>query len=235
MWRRQLPLVLLLLASPAVLVAQEPTGPSEPPPAEAPDEATPASDEETTRSPWWGSRAAEGAPVPSAEATVQALRALHWKNRLEVTLARQALARADRAAVRRLAEQAVLDHELVDRRLVELAARLEIDLRPPAAEEHARGEQVQKMLSELTQLSGAEFERAWLRMMVNGHREGIQQLAGLRPRVDAPEVRALLRDVLPLFDQHLAMARALQPDARVGVAPEGRVPSWIRIVGRFWR
>src|SRR5690606_16473191 len=98
MWRRQLPLVLLLLASPAVLVAQEPTGPSEPPPAEAPDEATPASDEETTRSPWWGSRAAEGAPVPSAEATVQALRALHWKNRLEVTLARQALARADRAA-----------------------------------------------------------------------------------------------------------------------------------------
>jgi len=210
MRRTRLVLALLLLACPAVAAAQQPL--------------------------WPGVRPAEGAPEPNAEATVQALRTLHWKNQLEVTLARQALARAERGAVRRLAEQAVLDHELVDRRLMEIAKRLEIDLRPPAAEEHARTEQVQEMLAELTDLSGAEFEVAWLRMMVNGHREGIQQLAQLRPRVDAPEVRALLRDVLPLFDQHLSMARALQPDQRVGLAPEDSgAPLWIRVVGRAWR
>lgn len=210
MRRRRLVPLLLLLASPAVALAQSPL--------------------------WPGGSAQEGAPEPNPQATVQALRTLHWKNQLEITLARQALARAERASVRRLAEQALQDHELVDARLLAISKRLDLDLRPPAAEEHARTEQVQQMLQELTSLSGSEFEVVWLRMMVNEHRESIQQLAGLRPRVDVPEVRALLRDVLPLFDQHLAMARALQPDARVGLAADdAHAPLWIRVVGGAWR
>lgn len=182
--------------------------------------------------------AADGASQvePSAEATRQALRAMHWKSQLDITLARHALARASHPAVRRYAERVIRDHELADARALALADELRIDLRPPAAEEQAQTERAQELISEIQDLSGEEFERAWLRIMVNGHRQAIQQLAQLRPRVDAVQVQRLMRDLVPILDQHLLMARHLESGERIGAFRTGSTaPLWIQFVTQVWR
>lgn len=168
--------------------------------------------------------------------TAQMLRVLRWKAQLDITLSQHARVRADRPEVRRYAQRLLRDHQLIEERLLGLAERLDLELRPPAAEEEAQAERIRQHIRQLRGLTGSSFEAEWLAMMASSHRTAIQQLARLRSEVQEPEARALVRNALSLSDQHLALTRTLQRQQPLGVLGVGpNTPLWIQILTQAGR
>lgn len=152
---------------------------------------------------------AEGAVRARPDATARAMRTLHWVNELQANLAQVALGRCTRRETLRYARRVFQDHQQVDVALLELAALLEVDLSPTVAEQQARNGQAAQ-IEERLMAAEASFDDAYLRVAEESHRGALRQLAQLRRDVDADEVRTLLARVLPLFEQHQALARRLR-------------------------
>jgi predicted outer membrane protein len=68
-------------------------------------------------------------------------------------------------------------------------------------------------LGKLRKLQGAEFDREFTRAMVEGHQAAIDQLRSARADTIDPEMRSLLDELLPTFEQHLSMAQKLRDAA----------------------
>lgn len=71
--------------------------------------------------------------------------------------------------------------------------------------------EAQQTLSKLNQVSGADFDRAYLDAQVDGHQQALDTLkAKLLPSAKTPELTKYLRELQPKIEQHLARARTLR-------------------------
>jgi putative membrane protein len=143
----------------------------------------------------------------------------------EVRLGQMAVERAERGTVKAFGEMMVKDHTEANSALSQVAAEMKIV--PPTEIDKKHGELVER----LSKLSGAEFDRAYVMAMVEGHQAVAAQLRewttasrplGPPPAGD-PKAADLARggpdeekltqwaiNALPTVEKHLERARSLQ-------------------------
>jgi predicted outer membrane protein len=143
----------------------------------------------------------------------------------EVRLGQMAVERAERANVKAFGQMMVKDHTEANDELSRVAAEMKIVPPTEIDKKHAQ------LVERLVQLTGAEFDRAYIMTMVEGHQAVAAQLRewttasrhlGNPPPGDAKaadlarggpneeKLRGWAIKALPIVDKHLERARALQ-------------------------
>ncbi len=141
-----------------------------------------------------------GATEPTSEFAVKAANG----GMLEVELGRMAQEKAQSKEVKDFGAMMVADHAKANDELKALATLKNITL--PAT----LGEDMQKHVNDLTKLSGKEFDKKYVSMMVDDHKEDIElfkKTAG-DEETDAA-VKAFAAKTLPTLQKHLDQITAL--------------------------
>lgn len=108
------------------------------------------------------------------------------------------------AAVKDFARQMVADHGKANQQLAQLAQAANIPQPRELDEEH------RAMRSRLEQLSGAEFDLAYIRGQVGDHQEAAQLFEWEIGSGQDPQLKGFASQVLPIVLRHLEMARAVE-------------------------
>ncbi|HET6610956.1 MAG TPA: DUF4142 domain-containing protein [Kofleriaceae bacterium] len=161
----------------------------------------------------------ENAPPPMPQqptqaeqaATESALAQLHAINQFETRAGMMALNRAKSKAVIDYASEIAEDHQELDQRVLLTANQLDIKVAdsPQAAQKLAELKQSPAQ-QRLTQVSGTEFDRAFIDAMVAGHESAIQTLQAARAGVQNTQAAQTIDDALKTIQGHLDEARKLQ-------------------------
>ena len=126
----------------------------------------------------------------------------------EVQLGELAAQRAEADAVRKFGETLRMDHQAALQRATNIAKSLKVEApTDPSAE--ARG-----IYNGLSQLSGSEFDAAFVSHMITVHESAIATYSR-NANSDDDGVAAMVADALPKLKAHLTMAQALQRGAPV--------------------
>jgi putative membrane protein len=138
-------------------------------------------------------------------------------NYLEVGMGRVADSRAENDEVEEFAQRMVSDHNAMNERWGDLASAADMDL--DAVEDLRRvGEQT----DELEDLSGSEFDQAYMSEMIRHHERDLAAFRRARGSARSAAVRELADSGVSIIDDHLALAR--QVGSQVGVSTTaGRV------------
>jgi putative membrane protein len=127
-------------------------------------------------------------------------------NLAEVQLGELAAQRAETETVRKFGETLRMDHQAALQRATNLAKSLKVEApTDPSAE--TRG-----IFEGLSQLSGSEFDAAFVSHMITLHESAIAKYSR-SANSDNDAVAAMVADSLPKLKAHLSMAQALQKGA----------------------
>ncbi len=128
---------------------------------------------------------------------------------LDVTAAKQALAKSHNAAVRSFAEVMVRDHEAVNGQALALVKKLGVTPVDNATSQ-ALAKQASATLDRLDKLNGAAFDRAYVQNEAAYHQAVNGALRStLIPSADNGELKSLLETGLTLFGEHQMHAEQL--------------------------
>ena len=122
---------------------------------------------------------------------------------MEVELGRMATQLGASVAVKQFGQRMADDHSNANTELMTLATSKGITLPTALDEKH------QKHVSKLQGLSGAEFDRAYSKMMLSDHRKDVAAFEKQSTRGTDPDLKAFASKTLPTLQEHLQMARAL--------------------------
>ena len=130
-------------------------------------------------------------------------------NMMEVETGRLAEKLGSNAEVKAFGKSMVNDHTKANQELKEIAAAKNIAL-PTTV-----GNEDQKHISKLSKLSGPEFDKEYISMMVTDHRKDTDHFRrATQDEEFDPEVRAFARKTLPVLEKHLEEARQLDETIR---------------------
>lgn len=122
---------------------------------------------------------------------------------LEVALGKMAQEKAQDPQVKAFGEKMVADHGKSDQELKALATLKNITL-PTTL-----GTDEQKHVDELSKLSGAEFDRKYVSMMVDDHKEDIDLFEDAAKNEKDSEIKAFAAKTLPTLRDHYDRIKAL--------------------------
>lgn len=128
---------------------------------------------------------------------------------MEVELGRIAAQQGASDAVKQFGQRMVDDHTKANTELMSLATSKGMTL-PTELDEKHRNE-----VTKLSGMSGADFDRAYARKMVNDHKKKADNFEKQSTRGSDPDLKAFATKALPTVQEHLQMARAL-PGAEGG-------------------
>jgi putative membrane protein len=154
-------------------------------------------------------------PPPSPPQVV--LSTMHQMNEMEMQVGRLAAEGGEAEAVRRYGDRLYRDHRFADRKVTALAQARELELLPPPR--LPAGPKLEPMMQkaqQLGQMSGSEFDRMFLQMMVQSHEMAVSMLGDALGNLPEGEVRTLVSRLRPILQQHLDLARAIQSDLGIG-------------------
>lgn len=177
-------LVLALLATPVVASADTPT-------------------KDTT--------AQKAAKLTDAE--LQVMAHYHSVNKMEIDLGKAASKKATDQAVKSYGDMLVKEHGEADKKLMALAKQTHqtIPAEKPATDVEKQAKAEEKASAQkLKTLKGADFEREYLRMMVQGHEKELAQIDAKKAQVTNTELSSMLDEVKPMLQHHADAARDLQ-------------------------
>jgi putative membrane protein len=122
---------------------------------------------------------------------------------MEVELGRMAAQQGASEAVKKFGQRMVDDHTQANTELMALATNKGITL-PTALDDKHR-----EHATKLSGMSGAEFDRAYVKMMVRDHSDDVKKFERQSERGADPDLKAFAAKSLPTLQEHLQMARAL--------------------------
>lgn len=122
---------------------------------------------------------------------------------MEVELGRVAAQRGTSEAVKQFGQRMVDDHGAANQELMSLAASKGMTLPAALDEKH------QEHVTKLSAMSGAEFDRAYSKMMLSDHEKDVKEFERQTTKASDPEIRGFATKTLPTLQEHLQMARAL--------------------------
>jgi putative membrane protein len=122
--------------------------------------------------------------------------------KMEVELGRLAAKKGRNAAVKNFGRRMVTDHTRAGNKLKMLAAKKHITL---PADMDTEG---QKAMQRLSALSGSEFDRAYMEMMVNDHEKDIAEFEMESAGGTDADIKGFATKTLPTLKTHLQLARA---------------------------
>ncbi|WP_433243243.1 DUF4142 domain-containing protein [Streptosporangium sp. CA-135522] len=161
---------------------------------------SPAALAQPTPTPMPTSSGAQQVPEQDSRYLMQA----HRSNLAEIAAGKLAEGKTRAGDVRSIAETLVSDHTKLDKKLQQVAQRLNVTLpTDPSARQQAKAK-------ELSGLSGAEFDKAWVKAMINGHRAALIATKREISNGSVPQVKALARSAEPIIQGHLDKLLAVQ-------------------------
>lgn len=122
----------------------------------------------------------------------------------EFQLAERALEKSQTDAVQRFAKRMVADHGRLNRDIHEVSNKLAASGGPPFKKE---SRQVEHEVERLGKLSGADFDRAYMELMVKDHERAVELYEREAERGQDPQLKALAQKALPTLREHLDRAR----------------------------
>jgi putative membrane protein len=140
-------------------------------------------------------------------------------NLLEVRLSQAAQQKGGNTAVKQFAQSMIVDHTDMQKQWIAVAKKDNIkfttELNP---------QQLQQV-QQLTKMSGADLDRAYMSMMVQSHRDNVDAFTRERSAPHSPDVRQLIESSLPRLQQHLSQAQQISSQVGVDVAVAGSAPT----------
>jgi putative membrane protein len=133
---------------------------------------------------------------------------------LEVRLGQLAATKASNAAVRQFGERMVQDHTRANKQLLGILTAEGI--RPPMAMSDKHVE----TFNHLAKLSGSEFDRAYMKHMVEDHKEDVALFEKEAKGGKDAKVKAFAEETLPVIKEHLQLAQ--KTSEKVGGKKDGK-------------
>jgi putative membrane protein len=154
----------------------------------------------------------------------------HDLNQMEIELGKVAMKQSSTPAVKSYGEMLVKQHGDADKQLVGFAKKTgqTVPKEKPVtdADKMDKAEQ-QKSAAAVKKLKGADFDREYLRLMVEGHDKELAKIDTKMGEVQNAELADMLRATKPMLQAHADQARELQKgnaQASVGHAPGAHAP-----------
>lgn len=123
---------------------------------------------------------------------------------MEVELGTMAVQNASSQEVKDFGRRMVDDHSKVNDELKSIAAKENIPV--PGTLKEDKREDVDK----LSKLSGKDFDKEYMDLMVKDHKEDIKNFEDMAQNAQSPELKAFAQKQLPILRQHLKMAQDIQ-------------------------
>jgi putative membrane protein len=134
----------------------------------------------------------------------------------EVALGKLAQEKGSSDAVKEFGKRMVADHSKAAEELKQLAAMAKIEV---SSETPKKAKKAQDKLSKL---SGADFDRAYAKMMVSDHREDVKAFEKEARDGAVPAVKNFAAKALPTLQEHLKLAEELHTSAKKGAEVSSR-------------
>ncbi len=122
---------------------------------------------------------------------------------MEVELGHMAAQLGSSDAVKQFGRRMVDDHGKANADLMTLAQSKGVTL-PTALDEKHQGE-----MRKMQAMKGADFDRAYMKMMVSDHKKDVSEFEKQSTRGMDPELKAFATTALPTLKEHLQMAQSL--------------------------
>jgi putative membrane protein len=122
----------------------------------------------------------------------------------EVQLAQMAQQKAASQEVKDYARKLEQDHTKANEKLKAIAQERQVSLPSDIGPEH------QQMVSKLNNLSGAEFDRAYIKMMVSDHKKDVKEFEREANRSMDTDLKEFASSTAPTLREHLTAAQQLQ-------------------------
>lgn len=129
---------------------------------------------------------------------------------MEVQLGEMAMQKASSDEVKEFGSRMVEDHSQANKDLMELAQVKQYTVPMTLMDQH------QKIIDKLSGLSGEEFDKEYMKVMVEDHRKEIQKFENAVANADNPELKAWAEKTLTVLEEHHQLAEethdvALEP------------------------
>ncbi|GAB3328648.1 DUF4142 domain-containing protein [Larkinella ripae] len=123
---------------------------------------------------------------------------------MEVELGQLAAQKGQNQKVKDFGTMMVTDHSKANEELKALAASKNITIPATLSEDH------QKHVDDLTKLSGAEFDKEYIKLMVDDHKEDIDLFKDASFNAKDADVKAFAGKTLPTLQKHYDAVKAIQ-------------------------
>lgn len=135
----------------------------------------------------------------------------------EVQLGRLASARAAHARVKEFGRRMVTDHGKANAALAQIAAEKRVELPKEPVVDHHR-----KVLAELSQQKGPDFDRAYMQAMVDDHEDDVEAFREAAKDAADPDVKSFAAKTLPTLEAHLRMAKEVASEVHATTSGAGK-------------
>ncbi len=122
----------------------------------------------------------------------------------EVELGKLAVGKAQNPEVKRFAQQMIADHTRANNELKTLAGKKSVTLPTDVGAEH------KATMDKLSKLSGAEFDKEYVRAMVEDHEKDVKEFQTQSATSTDTDVKAFAAKTLPTLQSHLTMIKGIQ-------------------------
>jgi putative membrane protein len=119
---------------------------------------------------------------------------------MEVQAGQLAVDKAQSAAVKDFGRRMVQDHSQANAKLEKVASAEGVTLPKAMSAEH------RAHLDQLARLSGAAFDREYMKHMLQDHKKDVASFEKEAEKGDDPDVRGFARETLPTLREHLQLA-----------------------------
>lgn len=126
---------------------------------------------------------------------------------LEVELGRLAVQKGTSDAVKQFGQKMIDDHTNANQQLTQLASSKGITLPTSLDAKHAA------MVQKFQAMSGAAFDRAYSKQMVQDHKKDVALFQKEADRGTDADIKAFASSTLPILQGHLSMAQAMNGSA----------------------
>jgi putative membrane protein len=121
----------------------------------------------------------------------------------EVALGQLASEKATSPKVKEFAQRMVSDHGQANQQLEQIAGNKKLDL-PKMLPTEAQEEQ-----DKLSKMSGAQFDKEYMRFMVEDHQKDAQEFQQAASSVTDNDLKQFATQTLPIIQEHLKMAKQM--------------------------
>ena len=120
---------------------------------------------------------------------------------MEVKLGQLAVSKANSSEAKMLGQHMIDDHTKANFELMALAGKKNVSV--PSE----MGGEGQKKEKELSEKSGADFDKAYAKCMVKDHKKDVKKFKTASKKADDKEVRDFAAKTLPTLEHHLMMSK----------------------------
>lgn len=127
---------------------------------------------------------------------------------LQVQLGQMAKDKAQSQDVKDFGARMVTDHSGVNTELKQLADKKGVMLPDKLDKKH------EKIVDKLSKLSGADFDKEYMKLMVKGHKDDVAAFKKASKDLKDPDLKDFAAKTLPAYEEHLKLAK--ETEAKLG-------------------